>query len=61
MRIEFFDPVEGPRFRIESRIVNRRGRTLLVEVSFRDLEGRMLLFSTAMLIEQPIAPGAPTP
>jgi acyl-coenzyme A thioesterase PaaI-like protein len=54
MRIEFFEPVEGPRFLIESRIVNRRGRTLLVEVLFKDDLGKMLLFATLMLMEQPV-------
>ena len=53
MRVEFFEPVEGPRFLIESRIVHRRGRTMLVEVAFKDLNGKMLLFSTLMLLEQP--------
>lgn len=61
MRIEFFEPVEGPRFQIESRVVNRRGRSLLVEVSFRDGTGKMLLFSTLMLMEQPIDPSAAKP
>ena len=61
MRIEFFEPVEGPRFQIESRVVNRRGRTLLVEVTFKNAEGKMLLFSTLMLVEQPIDPGAARP
>jgi acyl-coenzyme A thioesterase PaaI-like protein len=55
MRLEYFEPVDGPRFVIESRIVNRRGRTYLIEVVFRDHSGKMLLFSTLTLIEQPIA------
>jgi acyl-coenzyme A thioesterase PaaI-like protein len=58
MRVEFFEPVEGPRFLIESRIVHRRGRTMLVEVTFKDPAGKMLLFSTLMLMEQPADPGA---
>jgi acyl-coenzyme A thioesterase PaaI-like protein len=56
LRVEYFEPVEGPRFLIESRVVNRRGRTLLVEVSFRDHAGKMLLFATLMLMEQPVEP-----
>jgi acyl-coenzyme A thioesterase PaaI-like protein len=56
MRIEYIEPVEGPRFVIESRVVNRRGRSLLVETVFRDVPGgRMLLFATLTLMEQPIS------
>lgn len=53
LRVEYFEPVEGPRFLIESRVVNRRGRTILVETTFRDHAGKMLLFATIMLLEQP--------
>lgn len=53
LRVEYFEPVEGPRFLIESRVVNRRGRTILVETTFRDHQGKMLLFATIMLLEQP--------
>jgi acyl-coenzyme A thioesterase PaaI-like protein len=59
MRIEYIEPVEGPRFLIESRVVNRRGRSILVETVFRDSEGRMLLFSTLTLMEQPITKSQP--
>jgi len=52
MHLEYVAPVDGPRFVIESRIVNRRGRTFLMEVVFRDNAGKMLLFSTLTLIEQ---------
>ena len=53
LHVEYFEPVEGPRFLVESEVVNRRGRTILVEVKFRDQNGKLLLFSTAMLLEQP--------
>jgi len=53
IRVDFFEPVEGPRFLIESEITVRRGRTLFVEVRFRDNQRRLLLFSTATLLEQP--------
>lgn len=52
IRVDFFEPVEGPRFLIESEITVRRGRTLFVEVRFRDNQRRLLLFSTATLLEQ---------
>jgi acyl-coenzyme A thioesterase PaaI-like protein len=60
MRLEYFEPVEGPRFIIESRVVNRRGRSLLVEVTFRDNAGKMLVFATLMLMEQPAEPANKT-
>jgi acyl-coenzyme A thioesterase PaaI-like protein len=53
MHVEFFDPVEGPRFLIESTIVNRRGRTVFVETRFKSTEGKLLLFATVTLLEQP--------
>jgi acyl-coenzyme A thioesterase PaaI-like protein len=59
MRVEYIEPVEGPRFVIESRVVNRRGRSLLVEVLFRDEQGRMLLFATLTLMEQPVPKSIP--
>jgi acyl-coenzyme A thioesterase PaaI-like protein len=52
MHVEFFEPVEGPRFVIESSIVNRRGRTIFVETRFKNLDGKLLLFSTVTLLEQ---------
>jgi acyl-coenzyme A thioesterase PaaI-like protein len=61
MRVEYLEPVEGPRFVIESRIVNRRGRSFLMEVVFRDQAGKMLLFSTLTLLEQPRATTAANP
>jgi len=55
LHVEYFEPVEGPRFVIDSRIVNRRGRTLFVEVTFRNepgTGGKILLFATTLLLEQ---------
>jgi acyl-coenzyme A thioesterase PaaI-like protein len=54
MNVEYFDPVEGPRFRIESTVVNRRGRTLFVETRFKNAEGKLLLFATVTLLEQSV-------
>jgi acyl-coenzyme A thioesterase PaaI-like protein len=59
LRVEYFEPVEGPRFLIESRVLNRRGRTILVETTFRDHAGKMLLFATLMLLEQPTSADKP--
>jgi acyl-coenzyme A thioesterase PaaI-like protein len=54
LHVEYFEPVEGPRFLIDSQIVNRRGRTLFIETRFKDAAGKMLLFATTLLLEQPI-------
>src|ERR1700759_770510 len=40
MHIEYFEPVEGPRFLIESVIGNRRGKTVFVETRFKSSEGK---------------------
>jgi acyl-coenzyme A thioesterase PaaI-like protein len=52
MHVQFFEPVEGPRFIIESTIVNRRGRTIFVETRFKDHSGKLLLFATVTLLEK---------
>jgi acyl-coenzyme A thioesterase PaaI-like protein len=55
LHVEYFEPVAGPRFVIDSRVVNRRGRTIFVEVRFLDRDGegaKVLLFATTMLLEQ---------
>lgn len=50
--VEFFAPVEGPRFVIESTVLNRRGRSICVETRFKDAAGKLLVFATATLLEQ---------
>lgn len=45
MRVDYFEPVVGPRFRIESRLVKRRGRTLFVETRFLDEAGELAVFA----------------
>jgi acyl-coenzyme A thioesterase PaaI-like protein len=55
LHVEFFEPVEGPRFIIESTVVNRRARTIFVETRFKSSEGKLLLFATVTLLEQPAA------
>ena len=52
LRVDYFEPVTGPRFVIESEIVNRRGKTIFVQVKFKDSAGKALLFATVTLIEQ---------
>jgi acyl-coenzyme A thioesterase PaaI-like protein len=45
MHVDYFDPVTDDRFLLESRVVHTRGRILLVEVVFRTLDERLLVFS----------------
>jgi acyl-coenzyme A thioesterase PaaI-like protein len=52
LHVEFFAPVEGPRFVIESTVMNRRGRSIFVETRFKDADGKLLVFATTTLLEQ---------
>lgn len=56
MRVEYFEPVTGPDFAIESRLVKRRGRTCFVETRF--LVGAhhddLAVFATTTLREIPV-------
>jgi acyl-coenzyme A thioesterase PaaI-like protein len=45
MRIDYFEPVLGPRFVIDSHLVKERGRTLFVETRFLDTAGELLVFA----------------
>lgn len=51
MRIDYFEPVWGPRFRIQSRLVKSRGRTRFVETRFLDAEGNLLVFAVTTMRE----------
>jgi acyl-coenzyme A thioesterase PaaI-like protein len=55
MRVEYFEPVVGPEFRIESRVVKRRGRTVFVETRFLDEGGELAVFATTTMREVPNA------
>ena len=45
MRIDYFEPVLGPRFVIESELIKERGRTLFVETRFLDAQDELLVFA----------------
>jgi acyl-coenzyme A thioesterase PaaI-like protein len=50
MRVDYFDPVIGPRFHIEARIVRERGRTVMIETRFVDpADGKLLVFALTTL------------
>jgi acyl-coenzyme A thioesterase PaaI-like protein len=63
MRLDYFEPVVGPRFFVECEIRNRRGRMHLVETRFRDTEGTLLVFAitTIRTTELPRHPGPEVP
>lgn len=52
MRVDFFEPVTGPTFYIESEVKNRRDRTILIETRFRNEAGTLLLLALTTLREQ---------
>ena len=45
MRVDYFEPLVGPEFLIESRLVKKRGRTLFVETRFFDPEDTLAVFA----------------
>jgi acyl-coenzyme A thioesterase PaaI-like protein len=54
MRVDYFEPVVGPDFEIESRLVVRRGRTNFVETRFLDAAGRLCVFAVTTMREVPL-------
>ena len=55
MRIDYFEPVLGPRFFIESEIINRRERTVLIGTRFLDASDKTLVYAitTLKILQQP--------
>ncbi len=53
MRIDYFEPVVGPHFTIESRLVKKRGRTNFVETRFLT-EGELAVFAVTTMREVPV-------
>ena len=61
MRIDYFEPIFGPTFRVEGEVVNRRGRNALVSTKFWDGEepdGAMAAHALTTLRQMP---GVETP
>ncbi len=54
MRLDYFEPVEGPRFFLECEIKNRRGSIILAETRFKDDADRLLIWAVTTLKELPI-------
>jgi acyl-coenzyme A thioesterase PaaI-like protein len=51
MRVDYFEPIVGPEFVIESQLVKRRGRTIFVETRFFDPENILAVFATTTMRE----------
>jgi acyl-coenzyme A thioesterase PaaI-like protein len=53
MRVDYFEPIVGPEFEMESRLVKRRGRSHFVETRFLDLGGELAVLAVTTLREVP--------
>jgi len=51
MRVDYFEPIMGPVFVMESRLVKKRGRTNFVETRFLDAEGELAVFAVTTMRE----------
>lgn len=49
MRIDYFEPVRGPRFLLEAELLKSRGANCFVEVRFRAPDGLLLVAASAAL------------
>jgi acyl-coenzyme A thioesterase PaaI-like protein len=55
MRVDYFEPVTGPRFSMESTLVKQRGKMCFVETRFLDGEGNLLVFAFTTMRKVPLA------
>jgi acyl-coenzyme A thioesterase PaaI-like protein len=51
MRVDYFEPILGPVFTIESRLLKKRGRTNFVETRFLDETGELAVFAVTTMRE----------
>jgi acyl-coenzyme A thioesterase PaaI-like protein len=51
MRVDYFEPIIGPQFLIDSRLVKQRGRTNFVETRFYDPEDTLAAFALTTMRE----------
>lgn len=54
MRVDYFEPIVGPEFLIESRLVKTRGRTRFVETRFFHPEDTLAVFALTTMREVPL-------
>jgi acyl-coenzyme A thioesterase PaaI-like protein len=51
MRVDYFEPIVGPEFIMESRLVKSRGRTNFVETRFLDSDDNLAVFAVTTMRE----------
>jgi len=51
MRVDYFDPITGPHFCMDSRLVRKRGRTNFVETRFLDERDELAVFAITTMRE----------
>ena len=51
MRVDYFEPIVGPQFVMDSRLIKKRGRTNFVETRFFDPEDTLAVFALTTLRE----------
>ena len=51
MRVDYFEPIVGPEFTIESRLLKKRGRTHVVETRFFDPAETLAVFALTTIRE----------
>ncbi|MCX8071739.1 MAG: PaaI family thioesterase [Candidatus Binatia bacterium] len=54
MRLDYFEPIVGPQFLVESKLVKARGRTRAVETRFYDPEDTLAVFAFTLIREMPL-------
>lgn len=54
MRIDYFEPIVGPQFLIDSKLVKARGRTRAVETRFYDPEDTLAVYAFTLIREMPL-------
>lgn len=59
MRIDYFDPVVGPHFLLEGRLLKERGRTFFAEVRFLDPQGHLNVLAAVTMRKLPLATPSP--
>jgi acyl-coenzyme A thioesterase PaaI-like protein len=51
MRVDYFEPIIGPQFTIESRLLKKRGRTHVVDTRFFDPQDTLAVFALTTIRE----------
>ncbi len=51
MRVDYFEPIMGPVFVMESRLIKKRGRTDFVETLFLDADDQLAVFAVTTMRE----------